>query len=71
VVVSTPLTVGCLPPPYQALWLTKLLKTDQAPASVQDQVANHELNAVKYYLNKIVDFDTAAAFHRRVLNKFM
>lgn len=69
--VSTPLTVGCLSPPYQALWLTKLLKTDRAPASVRDQVADHESNAVKYYLNEIVDFDTAAAFHRRVSNEIV
>jgi hypothetical protein len=54
---------------YQALWLTKLLETDRAPASVRDQVADHESNAVKYYLSEIVDFDTAAAFHRRVSNE--
>ncbi|KAH2779496.1 hypothetical protein KXW31_007378, partial [Aspergillus fumigatus] len=35
------------------------------------QVADHESNAVKYYLNEIVDFDTAAAFHRRVSNEIV
>ncbi|KAL2838694.1 hypothetical protein BJX68DRAFT_279754 [Aspergillus pseudodeflectus] len=42
---------------------------NQAPASVRDQVADHESNAVKYYLNEKVDFDTAAAFHRRASNE--
>ncbi|KAH2953360.1 hypothetical protein KXW43_006711, partial [Aspergillus fumigatus] len=42
---------------------------NRAPASVRDQVADHESNAVKYYLSEIVDFDTAAAFHRRVSNE--
>ncbi|GLA33112.1 hypothetical protein AnigIFM63326_002391 [Aspergillus niger] len=42
---------------------------NRAPASVRDQVADHESNAVKYYLNEIVDFDTAAAFHRRASNE--
>ncbi|KAE8139909.1 hypothetical protein BDV38DRAFT_269677 [Aspergillus pseudotamarii] len=40
-----------------------------APSSVRDQVADHESNAVKYYLNEIVDFDTAAAFHKRPSNE--
>ncbi|KAF7118711.1 hypothetical protein CNMCM5793_008331 [Aspergillus hiratsukae] len=44
---------------------------NRAPASVRDQVADHESNAVKYYLNEIVDFDTAAAFHRRVSNEIV
>ncbi|EAW15091.1 uncharacterized protein ACLA_057470 [Aspergillus clavatus NRRL 1] len=42
---------------------------NRAPASVRDQVAEHESNAVKYYLNEKVDFDTAAAFHRRASNE--
>ncbi|KAF7139728.1 hypothetical protein CNMCM5793_007618 [Aspergillus hiratsukae] len=42
---------------------------NRAPASVRDQVADHESNAVKYYLNEMVDFDTAAAFHRRASNE--
>lgn len=42
---------------------------DNAPSSVRDQVADHESNAVKYYLNEIVDFDTAAAFHKRPSNE--
>ncbi|KAL4801676.1 hypothetical protein BDV18DRAFT_167246 [Aspergillus unguis] len=42
---------------------------NQAPASVRDQIADHESNAVKYYLNEKVDFDTAAAFHRRASNE--
>ncbi|KKK23236.1 hypothetical protein AOCH_004405 [Aspergillus ochraceoroseus] len=44
---------------------------NQAPSSVRDQVADHESNAVKYYLNKVVDFDTAAAFHKRPSNKIV
>jgi hypothetical protein len=47
----------------------KLLDTDRAPALVRDQVADHESNAVKYYLNEMVDFDTAAAFHQRPSNE--
>ncbi|BCR99969.1 uncharacterized protein AKAW2_50311S [Aspergillus luchuensis] len=31
--------------------------------------ADNESNAVKYYLNEIVDFDTAAAFHKRPSNE--
>ncbi|KAA8652094.1 uncharacterized protein ATNIH1004_000998 [Aspergillus tanneri] len=42
---------------------------DKAPASVRDQVADHESNAVKYYLNEVVNFDTAAAFHQRPSNE--
>ncbi|KAE8386950.1 hypothetical protein BDV23DRAFT_196100 [Aspergillus alliaceus] len=42
---------------------------NKAPASVRDQVADHESNAVKYYLNEVVDFDTAAAFHQRPSNE--
>ncbi|GLA67413.1 hypothetical protein AtubIFM54640_010731 [Aspergillus tubingensis] len=42
---------------------------NNAPSSVRDQVADHESNAVKYYLNEIVDFDTAAAFHKRPSNE--
>ncbi|KAL6229872.1 hypothetical protein BDW75DRAFT_249195 [Aspergillus navahoensis] len=42
---------------------------NQAPASVRDQVADHESNAIKYYLNEKVEFDTAAAFHRRASNE--
>ncbi|CAK47957.1 hypothetical protein M747DRAFT_243364 [Aspergillus niger ATCC 13496] len=42
---------------------------NSAPSSIRDQVADHESNAVKYYLNEIVDFDTAAAFHKRPSNK--
>ena len=51
--------------------LTKLIVhvgIDRAPSSVRDQVADHESNAVKYYLNEVVDFDTAAAFHKRPSN---
>ncbi|XRM38740.1 hypothetical protein ABZX51_002137 [Aspergillus tubingensis] len=42
---------------------------NSAPSSIRDQVADHESNAVKYYLNEIVDFDTAAAFHKRPSNE--
>ncbi|KAL2859811.1 uncharacterized protein BJX67DRAFT_386620 [Aspergillus lucknowensis] len=42
---------------------------NRAPASVRDQVADHESDAVKYYLNETVDFDTAAAFHKRASNE--
>ncbi|ODM15441.1 hypothetical protein SI65_09044 [Aspergillus cristatus] len=44
---------------------------NRAPSSVRDQVADHESNAVKYYLNEVVDFDTAAAFHKRPSNEIM
>ncbi|BCR96735.1 uncharacterized protein AKAW2_30054A [Aspergillus luchuensis] len=44
---------------------------NQAPSSVRDQVADHESNAVKYYLNEVVDFDTAAAFHKRPSNEIV
>jgi hypothetical protein len=43
--------------------------TDKAPPSVRDQISDHESNAVKYYLNEVVDFDTAAAFHERISNE--
>jgi hypothetical protein len=43
--------------------------TDKAPSSVRDQISDHESNAVKYYLNEVVDFDTAAAFHKRISNE--
>ncbi|KAI3036519.1 hypothetical protein CBS76997_9961 [Aspergillus niger] len=42
---------------------------DSAPSSIRDQVADHESNAVRYYLNEIIDFDTAAAFHKRPSNE--
>ncbi|KAK6810583.1 hypothetical protein RU639_013666 [Aspergillus parasiticus] len=42
---------------------------NRAPASVRDQIADHESNAVKYYLNELVDFDTAAAFYERPSNE--
>ncbi|KAF4210378.1 hypothetical protein CNMCM5878_004493 [Aspergillus fumigatiaffinis] len=42
---------------------------DRAPASVRDQVADHESNAVNYYLSQIVGCDTGAAFHRRASNE--
>ncbi|KAL4870407.1 hypothetical protein BDV12DRAFT_184431 [Aspergillus spectabilis] len=44
---------------------------NQAPASVRDQVADYEPNAVKYYLNEKVDFDTAAAFHKQASNEIV
>ncbi|ODM20278.1 hypothetical protein SI65_03331 [Aspergillus cristatus] len=44
---------------------------NRAPSSVRDQVADHESNAVKYYLNEVVDFDTAAAFHKRPSNEIV
>ncbi|KAF5854957.1 hypothetical protein ETB97_010486 [Aspergillus alliaceus] len=47
----------------------RYVRSDKAPASVRDQVADHESNAVKYYLNKVVDFDTAAAFHQQPSNE--
>jgi hypothetical protein len=34
---------------------------DKALASVLNQVADHESNAARYYLNEIVDFSTQAA----------
>jgi hypothetical protein len=34
---------------------------DKALASVLNQVADHESNAVGYYLNEIVNFNTQAA----------
>ncbi|KAH8691874.1 hypothetical protein BGW36DRAFT_400040 [Talaromyces proteolyticus] len=38
---------------------------ENAPPEVRDQVADHESNAVMYYLNEIISCDTAAAFHQR------
>jgi hypothetical protein len=35
--------------------------TDKAPSSVRDQIADHESNAVKYYLDEVVRFDVQAA----------
>ncbi|KAL9625315.1 MAG: hypothetical protein Q9160_000378 [Pyrenula sp. 1 TL-2023] len=49
--------------------LTPRHYSDKAPFSVRDQVADHESNAVKYYLNEIVHFDTAAAFLQRPSNE--
>ncbi|KAL5332626.1 hypothetical protein BJX70DRAFT_407209 [Aspergillus crustosus] len=42
---------------------------NQAPALVHDQVTDHESSAVKYYLNKKANFNTAAAFHKQASNK--
>lgn len=49
--------------------LTPRHYSDKAPSSVRDQVADHESNAVKYYLNEIVYFDMAAAFLQRLSNE--
>ena len=35
--------------------------SDKAPSSARDQIADHESNAVKYYINKIAELDTTAA----------
>lgn len=51
----------------QALQLNRRTRTEKAPSSVRDQVADHESNAVEYYLNEVVDFDTAAVFHKRTI----
>ncbi|OAX78661.1 hypothetical protein ACJ72_07028 [Emergomyces africanus] len=34
---------------------------NKAPSSIRDQVADHESNAVKYYLNREIEFDLQAA----------
>lgn len=43
--------------------------SENAPSLVRDQIADHESNAVKYYINEIVEFDTAAAFLQRPSNE--
>ena len=39
--------------------------------SFRDQVADHAHNTIRYYLDEVVDFDTAAAFHKRLLNEII
>jgi hypothetical protein len=62
-----PSSFGCLF--LFAYSLTHHEPPDKAPSSVRDQIADHESNAVKYYINEIVEFDTAAAFLGRSSNE--
>lgn len=60
------LTVCYLPSPKVSTSRSKVYANncklaDKALTSIRDQVADHESNAVRYYLNEIVDFDTQAA----------
>jgi hypothetical protein len=53
---------------FYGWWLTHL-SIDKAPSSVRDQIADHESNAVKYYINEMVERDTAADFLDRPSNE--
>ena len=48
--------------------------TDQAPSSVRDQIFDHQSNAVRYYLDREIRFNTIATFLGRssddVVQKF-
>ncbi|KAL2377056.1 hypothetical protein RJZ90_007043 [Blastomyces dermatitidis] len=47
----------------QYVWRRSLINTinNKAPSSVQNQVADHEFNAVQYYLDTVIRFDLEAA----------
>ncbi|KAG5296486.1 hypothetical protein I7I50_09670 [Histoplasma capsulatum G186AR] len=47
----------------QYVWRRSLINTinNKAPSSVRDQVADHESNAVRYYLDTVIRFDLEAA----------
>lgn len=42
--------------------LINITPTDKAPSSVRDQIFDHRSDAVRYYLDREVRFDTIAAF---------
>lgn len=44
------------------LILTLEITVDKAPSSVRDQIFDHQSNAVRYYLDREVRFNTQAAF---------
>ncbi|MCJ1360230.1 MAG: hypothetical protein MMC33_010233, partial [Icmadophila ericetorum] len=64
---STPLTVSRLFHQCDLLLLTTPLLTpeitvDKAPSSVRNQIFDHQSDAVRYYLDREVQFNTQAAF---------
>lgn len=48
--------------PSRASMLICDILADQAPSSVRDQIFDHQSNAVRYYLDREVRFNTQAAF---------